>query len=52
MRKIYAAIIANCFLLVVAAQEYDQRKTFDPTFYPQTGNDYRSASGEPGAKYW
>ena len=52
MRKIFLAVVANCWLLFVSAQGYDHRKTFDPDFYPQTGNDYRSASGEPGPKYW
>src|SRR5688572_10620700 len=51
-RKFFLAIVANCWLLFVAAQGYDHRKAFDPNFYPQTGNDYRSASGEPGPKYW
>src|SRR5689334_23923509 len=31
---------------------YDHRKAFDPYFYPQSGNDFRSASGEPGPHYW
>ena len=32
--------------------KYDHRKAFDPNFYTSGGNDYRSASGEPGPKYW
>ena len=52
MRKIFLVVIANCWLVFVSAQGYDHRKTFDPNFYPQSGNDYRSASGEPGPKYW
>jgi hypothetical protein len=53
MMRIYVALIANFLLLVSHAQSgYDQRKAFDPNFYPQSGNDYRSASGEPGPKYW
>src|SRR5215470_2042903 len=32
--------------------KYNNREAFDPLFYPQSGNDYRSASGEPGPKYW
>ena len=31
---------------------YDHKETFAPQFYPYTGNDYRSASGDPGPKYW
>lgn len=53
MKKIYLAAIACCWLLAGAAQsKYNHRETFNPNFYPQTGNDYRSASGEPGPKYW
>ncbi|MGZ3929479.1 MAG: M1 family metallopeptidase, partial [Mucilaginibacter sp.] len=36
-----------------APAKYDQHKVFDPLFYSQRGgNEYRSASGAPGAKYW
>ncbi len=31
---------------------YDQHEAFDPFFYTSNGNDIRSASGAPGAKYW
>src|SRR5688500_17619084 len=52
IRKIFMVVITNCLILFVAAQGYDHRKAFDPNFYPQTGNDYRSAGGAPGPKYW
>ncbi|HEY0246257.1 MAG TPA: M1 family peptidase, partial [Mucilaginibacter sp.] len=32
--------------------KYDQHKVFSPLFYPEKGNEYRTASGAPGAKYW
>lgn len=32
--------------------KYDQHKVFAPLFYPEKGNQYRSASGAPGVKYW
>src|SRR6201996_4233404 len=32
--------------------KYDQHKVFTPLFYPDKGNDYRTASGAPGSKYW
>src|SRR5471030_3005059 len=32
--------------------KYDQHKVFSPTFYPQHGNEYRTASGAHGSKYW
>ena len=31
---------------------FDARAAFNPQFYPYPGNDVRSASGEPGPKYW
>lgn len=31
---------------------YDQHLAFSPLFYTQNGNEYRSASGYPGPKYW
>jgi hypothetical protein len=53
MKKIYLALFANCLLLVASSQSnYDHRKAFDPNFYPYTGNEYRSAGGQPGPKYW
>jgi len=34
------------------ASKYNAKEAFDPGFYPYPGNEYRSASGEPGPKYW
>ncbi len=31
---------------------YDQHAAFNPIFYTQNGNEYRSAGGAPGPKYW
>lgn len=31
---------------------YDQHKIFNPLFYPDKGNEFRTAAGAPGAKYW
>ena len=53
MKKIVLILLANCFLLIGYTQtKYDHRKAFDPQFYPVAANEYRSASGEPGPKYW
>jgi len=53
MKKICLLVITNCFLLIGFAQsKYDHKKLFDPQFYPVTGNEFRSASGAPGPKYW
>ncbi len=35
-----------------ATSNYDQHIAFNPLFYPSNGNEYRSASGEPGPAYW
>ncbi|MES2882811.1 MAG: M1 family metallopeptidase, partial [Bacteroidota bacterium] len=53
MKKISLSLLVTVLVITAFAQStYDHRKTFDPQFYPQTGNDYRSASGQPGPKYW
>jgi hypothetical protein len=53
MKRIVFALLTNtAVLLAVAQPAYNQHEVFNPNFYPQTGNDYRSASGEPGPKYW
>jgi len=31
---------------------FDQHEAFNPYFYTNNGNEYRSASGTPGPKYW
>jgi hypothetical protein len=56
MRTRYVALImllVGSFTLVVNGQSnYDHLETFHPQFYPYPGNDMRSASGEPGPRYW
>ena len=32
--------------------KYDPHNLFSPLFYPSSVNEYRSAIGEPGPKYW
>ncbi len=32
--------------------KYDYHDTFSPVFYTKNGNEYRSAGGQPGIKYW
>ncbi len=53
MKKL-ALTITGLFMLVIAFSQskYDAKEAFSPQFYPYPGNDYRSASGEPGPKYW
>src|SRR6476661_205092 len=53
MKKTLLSLSASLLVMVVMAQsKYNQREAFDPQFYPQTGNEFRSASGAPGPKYW
>ncbi|MEY3678813.1 MAG: peptidase family, partial [Bacteroidota bacterium] len=34
------------------SNNYNYLDAFAPIFYQKTGNEYRSASGQPGPKYW
>lgn len=57
MKKFFFVFVSVCSFLVTIAQNenvsvYNHRETFNPQFYPYPGNEYRSASGEPGPKYW
>ena len=55
MKKIFSGIGA-CLLLSgwlhAQTSKMDQHEAFAPLFYPAYGDDIRSASGRPGAKYW
>jgi hypothetical protein len=63
--KLYKAILASLLAIGVcnahaqttessdqSQSKYDQHKVFIPSFYPDKGNEYRTASGAPGIKYW
>jgi hypothetical protein len=61
MRKTFikslVLVVAMCFAQVSFAQDkpvskYNAEEAFGPLFYTQNGNEYRSASGAPGPKYW
>ncbi|HEY6956395.1 MAG TPA: M1 family metallopeptidase [Flavisolibacter sp.] len=53
MKRICLFLTANCLAIIGFTQsKYDQHKAFDPQFYPVAANEYRSASGQPGPKYW
>ena len=43
---------ANAQNTAAASSKYDQHKVFMPLFYTSNGNEYRTAGGEPGPKYW
>jgi Peptidase family M1 domain len=55
MKKILLNFFGLFMFISLFAQttsNYDAREAFNPQFYPYPGNDFRSASGEPGPKYW
>ncbi|MGZ3839675.1 MAG: M1 family metallopeptidase [Flavisolibacter sp.] len=53
MKKLCLLVLTHGLLLIGFAQsKYDHKKLFDPQFYPVAANEYRSASGAPGPKYW
>lgn len=57
IQKTLLYVVFFAFSLSATAQEepagnYDPHAAFSPLFYTQNGNEFRSASGYPGAKYW
>ena len=53
MKKFFLSL-AGLFMFIglFAQSNYDNKEAFSPQFYPYPGNEFRSASGEPGPKYW
>ena len=51
---LFSLLVANCYSQNYNQPEgrFNQHKTFSPLFYSFPGNDFRSASGAPGPKYW
>lgn len=54
---LWAVLIVWCFSGFAQQGEiqksnYDPHAAFGPLFYTQNGNEYRSANGAPGPKYW
>jgi len=54
MKKLFSALtlVIISFTLLAQESKFNSKEAFYPQFYPYPGNDYRSASGEPGPKYW
>ncbi len=53
MKKLVLTMLIGFIAIISFSQSnYDAKEAFNPQFYPYPGNDYRSASGEPGPKYW
>lgn len=55
MANLYFALVCLLPLSVWAQPResaYSYAEAFNPAFYTTNGNEYRSASGKPGPKYW
>lgn len=52
MKRLFFLIAIFFSISALAQTKYNAKEAFAPGFYPYPGNEYRSASGEPGPKYW
>src|SRR5919206_4302858 len=53
MKRIMLCLMSVGIGLISFGQsKYDYHEAFNPNFYPQSGNEFRSANGAPGPKYW
>jgi hypothetical protein len=60
MNRLHLSVLCPLILSLLSAgtlraQEkpaYNPLQVFDPLFFTQNGNDVRTASGEPGPRYW
>lgn len=52
MASIFLATAVFAQQPATQATNYDPHEAFAPVFYTQNGNEFRSANGAPGAKYW
>lgn len=52
MKYFLSVLFIGVSLQLIAQTKYDAKEAFAPDFYPYPGNEYRSASGAPGPKYW
>ena len=57
MRKILQLVICSSLFnsaisFAQTSSKFDHHEAFAPIFYPAYGDEFRSASGAPGPKYW
>jgi Peptidase family M1 domain len=52
LQSILFFLISQHALAQKSPSVYNSNLLFDPGFFTQTGNDFRSASGAPGPRYW
>lgn len=53
--RILFLVFTVCSFLVSFGQhasKFDPHEAFAPDFYPENGDEYRTADGRPGPKYW
>jgi hypothetical protein len=48
----YGPLMAQSTAPAASTPHFDQHEAFNPLFYPSNGNEFRSATGAPGPKYW
>ncbi len=48
----FLGLVPAAVLSQTTESNYDYQEAFNPFFYTHNGNEYRSASGMPGPKYW
>jgi hypothetical protein len=51
-KLLWSVVLVFVTSYAIGQSNYNAKEAFNPQFYPYPGNDYRSASGEPGPKYW
>jgi hypothetical protein len=49
---LFGLLAAQIVLRAQEVSKYDHKEAFAPLFYPAYGDEFRSASGAPGPKYW
>jgi Peptidase family M1 domain len=49
---LFVSVIISAGAFSQNAVNYDQHEAFSPLFYPENGNEIRTAAGTPGPKYW
>jgi hypothetical protein len=58
LKFLYCVFTFLCFVNLAYTQQtqvggnYNYHDTFGPLFYTKNGNEFRSAGGQPGPKYW
>ena len=49
---LFVLVFASIFSFAQKTSKYDPHEAFAPQFYPENGNNVRTADGRPGPTYW